>query len=387
MTSYPALRKFVAPELIFGIGAAELAGQHIANLSARKVLFVTDEGMLKTPWPQMVMDSLSDEGVSYTLFSNVTPNPRDSEVMNGAEVFQKNRCEAIVVVGGGSAIDCAKAIGIVNTNRQNVLEFEGVDMVGHPGPPLVCVPTTSGSAADVSQFCIINDTARKVKIAIVSKTMVPDVSLIDPLLTTTMSPELTAHTGLDALTHAVEAYVSNANSPFTDLHALESVRQSATHLQTAIEEPQNLDARSGMSLASTYAGLAFSNAILGAVHAMSHSLGGMLDLPHGLCNAILLDHVIEFNFEAVPERYSNLARALGADIPEDMPVKDAKAATLEAFRDIKKRCGVEVTLAELGVGEEEIAALAATAINDPCMLTNPRQAIAAELEGVYGKAR
>lgn len=387
MTSLTELRKFVAPEFVFGVGAAELTGQHIANLSAKRVLLVTDTGMLDTPWPQLVIESLEQSGISYTLFSDISPNPRDHEVMTGAELFRESRCDAIVVVGGGSPIDCAKAIGIVHTNGRHVLEFEGVDMVPNPGPPLVCIPTTSGSAADVSQFCIINDTNRKVKIAIVSKTMVPDVSLIDPELTTTMSPELTAHTGLDALTHAVEAYVSNASSPITDLHALEGVRLVRNHLQTAIEEPGNLEARAGMSLASTYAGLAFSNAILGAVHAMSHSLGGMLDLPHGLCNAILLDHVIEFNFEAVPERYKTLARALGADIPADMPEEEAKQATLDAFRDMKKRCGVNVTLAELGVGEEEIAALAATAINDPCMLTNPRHADPRELEGVYGKAR
>lgn len=387
MTSLTELRKFVAPEFVFGVGAAELTGQHIANLSAKRVLLVTDKGMLETPWPQHVIESLEQSGISYTLFSDISPNPRDHEVMTGAELFRESRCDAIVVVGGGSPIDCAKAIGIVHTNGQHVLEFEGVDMVPNPGPPLVCIPTTSGSAADVSQFCIINDSNRKVKIAIVSKTMVPDVSLIDPELTTTMSPELTAHTGLDALTHAVEAYVSNASSPITDLHALECVRLVRSHLQAAIEEPGNLEARAGMSLASTYAGLAFSNAILGAVHAMSHSLGGMLDLPHGLCNAILLDHVIDFNFEAVPERYKTLARVLGADIAADMPEEEAKQATLDAFRDMKKRCGVTITLAELGVGEEEIAALAATAINDPCMLTNPRHADPRELEGVYGKAR
>lgn len=381
------LRKFVAPEFVFGEGAGELAGQHVANLSARKVLLVTDKGLLGTPWPQMIMDSLTEAGVRYELFSDIRPNPRESEVMAGAEMFRERDCEAIVAVGGGSPMDCAKGIGIVCTNNRHILEFEGADMVPLPGPPLVCVPTTSGSAADVSQFCIITDTARKLKIAIVSKTMVPDVSLIDPRMTTTMSRDLTAHTGLDTLTHAVESFVSNATSPFTELHSLEAVRNVAAHLEHAIEDPLNMEARAGMSLATTYAGLAFSNAILGAVHAMAHSLGGLLDLPHGLCNAILLDHVIEYNFSSTPQRYARLAEALGAQIDPSMSEDELLERTLEAFRSVKKRCGVTVSLADLGVSPEDIQNLAAAAMNDPCMLTNPRQAAVAELERVYDRAR
>lgn len=381
------LRKFVAPEFVFGEGAGQLAGQHVANLSARKVLLVTDQGLMNTPWPKMVMDSLGESGIQFELFADIRPNPRETEVMAGAEAFRECDCEAIVAVGGGSAMDCAKGIGIVCTNNRHILEFEGADMVPLPGPPLVCVPTTSGSAADVSQFCIITDTARKLKIAIVSKTMVPDVSLIDPQMTTTMSRDLTAHTGLDTLTHAVESFVSNATSPFTELHSLEAVRYVAAHLEKAIEEPLNMEARRGMSLATTYAGLAFSNAILGAVHAMSHSLGGLLDLPHGLCNAILLDHVIEYNFSAAPERYAKLAEALGAKMDPAMPQDEMLARTLEAFRSVKERCGVTVTLAELGVSPGDIRELAASAMKDPCMLTNPRQVAADELEKVYDQAR
>ncbi|MDD3310534.1 alcohol dehydrogenase-like regulatory protein ErcA [Pseudodesulfovibrio sp.] len=380
------LRKFVAPEFVFGAGAAELAGQYAANLSVKRALVVSGPRLEGLGVTGAVADVLAAEGVAPVVYTDVSPNPRDAEVMAGAEVFRREGCDAIVAVGGGSPMDCAKAIGIVCTNGRHVLDFEGVDRVKRPGPPMICVPTTAGTAADISQFCIINDVGRKVKIAIVSKTMVPDVALIDPLLTVSMDDRLTAYTGLDALTHAVEAYVSNASSAVTDLHALEAVRLVRRHLLRAVERPGDLEARSGMMLASTYAGLAFSNAILGAVHAMAHSLGGLLDLPHGLCNAILLDHVAAFNYRAEPAKYRRLGIALGADIPDAMPEDEAGEAVLEALRSLKRSVGIRDNLAELGVTPADLPLLAQKALADACMLTNPRQPSAAEVMEIYEAA-
>jgi alcohol dehydrogenase class IV len=380
------LRKFVAPEFVFGPGAGSLAGQFAANLSVKKALLVTDPGLMRLGLPDRVADSLRAEGVACTVFSGVTANPRDSEIMAGADAYRREQCDAIVAVGGGSPMDCAKAIGIVCTNERHILEFEGVDNVERPGPPLICIPTTAGTAADISQFCIVNDTGRKVKIAIVSKTMVPDVALIDPALTIPMGAHLTAHTGLDALTHAIEAYVSNASSAITDLHALEAVRLVHRHLIRAIETPDDLEARTGMMLASTYAGLAFSNAILGAVHAMAHSLGGLLDLPHGLCNAILLDHVVDFNLSAAPQRYRHLGNALGADIPVGAGEDEIRQGTLGAIRELKRAAGVTQTLCDLGMTKAELPLLAENALADACMLTNPRQPTASEVIAIYEKA-
>jgi len=380
------LRKFVAPEFIFGPGAAQLTGQYAANLSIKKALVVSGPVLEEIGTLGQVVDSLREEGVQAVPYTGVTPNPRDSEVMAGAELYRQTGCDAIVAVGGGSPMDCAKAIGIVCTNDQHVLEFEGVDRVGHPGPPLICIPTTAGTAADISQFCIINAIERKVKIAIVSKTMIPDVALIDPLLTATMSKELTAHTGLDALTHATEAFVSNASSAVTDLHAIEAVRLINSHLLQAIEQPDNVEARTGMMLASTYAGLAFSNAILGAVHAMAHSLGGLLDAPHGLCNAILLDHVVDYNFEAEPDKYRQLGNALGQDMPADAPLDEVRDATLFAFRELKRKAEVTVQLNTLGVTPEALPQLAENALADACMLTNPKQPTKEEVISIYEKA-
>ena len=381
--AFTELRKFVAPEFVFGVGAADLAGQYAANLSVKKALVVTGPVLQSLGVPGRVADSLQREGVKSVVFSDVTPNPRDGEVMAGAELYRREHCDAIVSVGGGSPMDCAKAIGIVCTNDRHVLEFEGVDQVERPGPPLICIPTTAGTAADISQFCIINAVSRQVKIAIVSKTMVPDVALIDPLLTLSMGPELTAYTGLDALTHAAEAFASNAASPITDLNAMEAVRLIRKHLLNAVRQPDNLEARTGMMLASTYAGLAFSNAILGAVHAMAHSLGGLLDMPHGLCNAILLDHVIDYNFDAEPEKYRRLGLALGADIPGNAPLDEVRQATLGAIRSLKRAVGVKDNLREMGMTEDVLPLLAQNALNDACMLTNPKQPSLNEVIEIY----
>ncbi len=235
----------------------------------------------------------------------------------------------------------------------------------------------------MSQFAIINDTTRKVKIAIVSKAMVPDVALIDPLLTLTMPPRLTANTGLDALTHAIEAYVSNAHGPITDLFALEATRLVAIHLPRVMEAPRDAEARAGMMLASLDAGLAFSNAILGAVHAMAHSLGGLLDLPHGLCNALLLDHVIDYNFDAAPDRYADIAVALDAKLPPDADDATRREAVLSAVRRLKATAGVTGGLGALGVRPEHLDGLVEFALHDPCMLTNPKLPTAEELRAVF----
>lgn len=365
------LRKFVAPEFVYGAGAVDLAGRYAQNLGMRRVLVVTDPGVAEAGWAGVAVESLARSGLETTLFDQVSPNPRDTQVMLGAERFREHGCDGIVAVGGGSPMDLAKGVGIVCSNNRHVLEFEGVDNVPRPSPPLVCIPTTAGSSADVSQFAIITDTGRKVKIAIVSKTVVPDAALIDPAATITMDRELTANTGLDALTHAVEALVSNANSPVTDLLALEAVRRIARGLPGAIDRPDDIQARSEQMLGSLYAGMAFSNAILGAVHAMAHSLGGLLDLPHGQCNAILLDAVVAMNFPAAPARYRRFGQALGADIPEAMPDDEARDAIIDALRALKRRVGVTGTLSQLGVRPEDIARLAQHALADPCMATNP----------------
>lgn len=380
---FVALRKFVAPEIIFGQGAMARCAEYAATFGASRPLIVSDEGVAAAGWAGRVESQLGDAGVDFTRFYDVSPNPRDAEVMAGAELFLRERCDMIIAVGGGSPMDCAKGIGAVATNGGHILDFEGVDNVPEPMPPLLCVPTTAGTSADLSQFAIILDLARRTKIAIISKGMVPDISLCDPETTVTMDAELSAETGMDALTHAFEAYASNASSPLTDLHALEATRLIAGSLALAVERPGDLAARSRMMMGSLMAGLAFSNASLGVVHAMAHAMGGLLDLPHGLCNALLLEHAVAFNCPAAPERYAALGEALlgrplrGAGADE---VADAVRGGLAALR---RRIGLGERVELRPLPRHALSELAAMALADPCVVTNPRRPEAAEIEALY----
>jgi len=385
MASAFELRKFVAPEYIFGVGARELVGRYAKNLGGHKALVVSDPGVVAVGWTDEVIASLSEAGLTHALYTGVSPNPKAHEVMTGAELFQAENCNILVSVGGGSPTDCAKGIGIVSSNHQHILEFEGIDKVRMPMPPLICIPTTGGTSADVSQFAIITNLEEKIKFAIISKSVVPDLSLIDPLTLTTMDPFLTACTGLDALTHGVEAYVSNASSPMTDLHALEAIRLISEHLVDSIKDPADVELRTKIMQGSLQAGLAFSNAILGANHAMAHSLGGEKDAPHGECNAILLDHVIEFNLPATPERFERIAEAMGLDL-RGMDSQARKMALLEKVREIKQAAGMDKVLKDVGIRSGDLPILSKKALNDPCLITNPRKANQRDLEVIYGES-
>ena len=376
------LRKFMAPEFVFGNGSRDLAGQYAVNYGIRRLLLVTDEGLIRAGWVRDMEQTLREHGLEYVLFSEITPNPRDYEVMRGVTVYHERGCNGILALGGGSPMDAAKGIGIVAANGGEINEYEGVDEVPAPIPPLICVPTTAGTSADVSQFAIIGDTNRKTKMAIVSKAVVPDVALIDPFMTTTMDSALTAATGLDALTHAVEALASNAKSPVTDLNALEAVALVFRHLEAALRDPMDLVAREGMMLASLFAGLAFSNASLGAVHAMAHALGGLLDLPHGQCNAILLSHVMAENFDAATEPYLRMGNRLGL-FREGMSLAEKKDSLLFAVQDLVRRAGVTQGLGDLGMKRDSLPDLVGNAMNDACLVTNPKSLSPEELQAIY----
>ena len=382
MSTKWALRKFVAPEFLFGEGAIDLAGQYARNLGGKKVLMVTDPGVRASGWVDRVIDSLKQAESPCVSFEDVTENPKTSEVRAGARLYESAGCNLIVAVGGGSPMDCAKAIGIVASHERDIEEFEGVDMVEYPIPPLICIPTTAGSSADVSQFAIIADTNRRTKMAIVSKAVVPDVALIDPQTLTTLAPYQIACTGMDALTHAIEAYVSTAHSPITDLHALEAIRLITANLPGAVASPGSLDYQGAMMLASLEAGLAFSNAILGAVHAMAHSMGGYLDLPHGECNAILLTGVVAFNYPACPERYDRIAEAMGLSLTG--LDSQAKAALLvRTIASLREKVGISPTVGRLGVKKTDLPRLAEFAMQDACMATNPMVMSKQEIEAIY----
>lgn len=375
-----SLRKCVAPEFVFGVEARKMAGKYAKNLGSKNVLVVSDKGVLEAGWVKDVTDSLEKEKINYTLFYDVVPNPRDTNVHDGVKIYREHKCDGIVTVGGGSPMDCAKGIGIVVSNMGTILDYEGVDKIRYPLPPLICIPTTAGTSADVSQFAIINDTTRKVKIAIVSKSIVPDVALIDPEVTLSMDTSLSIYTGLDALTHAFEAYVSNANSNITDLYALEAIALLYHALPKVVERPYDIEARASVMMASLLAGLAFSNASLGVVHAMAHSLGGWFDLPHGLCNAILLDCAVAYNFAYATNRYQNIAPHMG------MKSSLTCNELVQCINEFKASLGLTQRLGLLGVNEQSIPHLASMALKDACIVTNPKIPTQNEIEEILTHA-
>ncbi len=385
MASLQSLRKFAAPEVIFGNGARHLLTKYVQNFSLGHCMVVTDRGVRATGLVDALIAPLHEAGIRTTVFDDVLPNPRDTETRSGTEIYLDAHCEGVIAIGGGSPMDAAKAIGFMATNGSDVLTFEGVDKVDIPGPPMICIPTTAGTSADISQFCIINDTKRQLKIAIVAQAAIPDVALVDPECTYSMPPSLTAATGLDALTHAFEAYVSTVASSTTDLFALDAVRLVRKHLERAVTNPTDPVAREGMMLASMHAGYAFSNAILGAVHAMAHSLGGVLDAPHGACNAIVLPRVVEANFEAAPHKYRELARAFGVDV-SGMDDATVRRELVGGILTLSRAVGIPAGLRELGMELEDIPRLTTTAMADACMMTNPRVFSPKEIEALYEKA-
>ncbi len=379
------LRKFVAPEIIFGNGSRYLAGEYCKKFYIAKPMIVTDPGVMAAGWTDQVAQTLIDHDIAYITFSEVTSNPREEEAMMGAAAYLSAGCDGIIAVGGGSPMDCAKGIGIVVSNGGHILDYEGVDRIMDPLPPMIFIPTTAGTSADVSQFCIINNTTKKVKIAIISKIVIPDIALIDPETTTTMDPYLTACTGMDAMAHAVEAFVSTASSKITDVHALEAIRLLKTNLPQILNNPHDMDLRENIMLASMEAGLAFSNAVLGAVHAMAHSLGGFLDLPHGECNSLLLEHVMGFNYSAVPERFKVIAQNLGLDT-RGYNQRELKAALFKEIRSLRYQLGISKSLGQVHVKQQDISHLSEKALNDACLLTNPRKTNKRDIETIYEEA-
>ncbi len=384
-TDFSQLRKFFVPEFIFGPGALNLTGQYVKRFKAKKVFIVTDEGLIKAGWLKKIISVFKKEKISFFVFDKVKPNPTDLTVEDGVKLLKKENCDILVALGGGSPMDCAKAIGIAFTNNKPVIKFEGVDEVKIPGLPLICIPTTAGTSADISQFAIITDTSKKRKFAIVSKKAVPDVALIDTSTTLTMSEELTIQTGMDALVHAFEAYVSNASSTITDYHALKAIEIIILNLPMVIKHPKNILYRNNMMLGSLFAGFAFSNAGLGLVHSMAHSLGGSLNLPHGECNSLLLETAIKFNFDSVPEKYTDIAKIFGL---QNTSIKKTliRDFLIARIKDFKQKIGIDYSLKNIGVKLSNLDILSKIAINDACLATNPKQVTLKDIRMCYEEA-
>lgn len=374
----------MAPEIIFGSHSISQVGESLLRLGAKKIFVVSDPGVVQAAWTEKAIHYLKKSRLDYCLWTDITPNPKDMEIEAGAQLYGEIGCDAVLGIGGGSAMDAAKAIALLGTNKGPIHQYEGIDRVVHPLPPMVMIPTTAGSGAEVSQFSIIADSTRKVKMAITSKSLIPDIAIIDPQTLTTKDARLTANTGMDALSHAIESYISLAATSLTEVHSLKAIRLIAKYLRPSVASRYNLKAKEAMAMASLHAGLAFSNAILGAVHAISHQLGGYLDLPHGEVNAILLPYVLEFNMISAPEKYRHIAASFGENT-SGLCMTDAAALAIKAVRKLARDLNIPDSLPDLVLQKEQIEFLSKNAVQDACMVTNPRDMSAKEVNTLLQK--
>lgn len=370
---------------LMGAGAARQVGDQAKLLGGKKVLIVTDAYLNQSGMAAEIAGYISEAGIESVVYPGAEPNPTDKNVHNGLEVFEREGCNLIVSLGGGSSHDCAKGIGIVAGNGGHIRDYEGVDKSTNPMVPMIAINTTAGTASEMTRFCIITNTDTHVKMAIVDWRCTPNVAINDPLLMVKMPPSLTAATGMDALTHAVEAYVSTAATPVTDSAALMAIRLVSKYLRRAVANGEDFEARDNMAYAEFLAGMAFNNASLGYVHAMAHQLGGFYNLPHGVCNAILLPHVERFNLIANVERFVDIAVEMGENV-EGLSNREAADLALASIEKLSRDIGIPSGLAELNVKEQDFEVMATNAMKDACMLTNPRTATLKEVIQIFKNA-
>lgn len=370
---------------MMGEGSLDTALATLPGYGLRRALVVTDAGLERAGVAARVALLLRDSGIEAEIYAGVQPNPTVGNVEAGVARLHATGCDFIVSLGGGSSHDCSKGIALVATNGGGIADYEGVDKSAKPQLPLVAINTTAGTASEMTRFCIITNERTHIKMAIVDRHVTPLLSVNDPTLMLAKPKALTAATGMDALTHAVEAYVSTAANPITDACAIKAVSMIFEHLPRAVSNGQDLAARNAMAYAQFLAGMAFNNASLGYVHAMAHQLGGFYDLPHGVCNAVLLPHVEAFNATAATQRLADLATAMGASVSAATVAENAQHC-IAAIRRLSMAVGIPAGLRELGVKPEDIPTLAANALKDACGLTNPRRADQTDLEGIFRAA-
>ncbi|RTR37512.1 L-threonine dehydrogenase [Shewanella canadensis] len=378
--------KFFIPSVnVLGQNAVDEAIGDIKTLGFKRALIVTDKPLVEIGLVGQVADKLGTAGIEVIIFDGVQPNPTTGNVVAGLELLKANDCDFVVSLGGGSPHDCAKGIALVATNGGSIKDYEGLDVSAKPQLPLVAINTTAGTASEMTRFCIITDEDRHIKMAIVDKHTTPILSVNDPELMLAKPAGLTAATGMDALTHAVEAYVSIAANPITDACAIKAIELIKANLAEAVDNGQNIDARDQMAYAQFLAGMAFNNASLGYVHAMAHQLGGFYDLPHGVCNALLLPHVQEYNAQVAAPRLKDVAKAMGVDVSAMDDAQGAKAA-IDAIKALSVAVKIPENLTKLGVKAEDIPTLADNALKDACGFTNPKQATHEEICQIFTNA-
>lgn len=379
------VNRFILNETsFFGPGARQKLPEAIRRLGKSKPLIVTDKGLLQFGVAAMVTDVLDKAGIPYTIFSDVKPNPTVSNVNAGIKAFKEAGADMLVAIGGGSSIDTAKAVGIVVANPEfaDIVSLEGCAPTKHKSVPIIALPTTAGTAAETTINYVIIDEQKQKKMVCVDPNDIPAVAIIDAELMYSLPAGLTAATGMDALTHAIEGYITKAAWELSDMFEIEAIRMISRYLPVAVSDPRNPEGRNGMAVAQYVAGMAFSNVGLGLVHGMAHPLGSLFDIPHGVANAVLLPTVMEFNKPCCVEKYGKIAEAMGVNISGMTPDEAAQAA-VDAVKALSARVGIPARLSDLGIKEADVEPLSLQAIEDVCTPGNPREVALDDIRALY----
>lgn len=377
--------RFILNEVsYFGPGARKELPGVVARLGFKKALVVTDKGLIKFGVAKQVTDVMDEAGIAYEIFSDVKPNPTVTNVKDGIEACKKAEADFIVAIGGGSAMDTAKGIGIVVRNPEfsDIVSLEGVADTKNKSLPIIALPTTAGTAAETTINYVIIDETRQAKMVCVDPNDIPCVAIIDAELMYSLPKSLTAATGMDAMTHAIEGLITKAAWELSDMFEIKAIEMIYKYLPIAVDEPTNPVGRDGMAVAQYVAGMAFSNVGLGVDHGMAHPLSALHDIPHGVACAMLLPTVMRFNAPAAKAKYVDIAKACGV-YKDGMTVDEAADAACEAIADLSRRVGIPEHLTELGITEKDIDALADQAIADVCTPGNPREVTRDDIVALY----
>ncbi len=369
------INRFVLNEVsYFGPGAREVLPKEVKRLGLHKAFVATDKDLIKFGVADKVLNVLKEAGIPYEIFSDIKPNPTVANVKAGVKAFAESGADFILAIGGGSSIDTSKAIGIITNNPEfsDVVSLEGVADTKKKSVPIIALPTTAGTAAEVTINYVITDEKNEKKMVCVDPNDIPAIAIIDAELMYTLPKSLTAATGLDALTHAIEGLITKWAWEMSDMFEIKAIEMINRYLETAVNEPQNPEARNGMAVAQYIAGMAFSNVGLGVVHGMAHPLGAIFDIPHGVANALLLPTIMEFNAPAALDKYVTIAKAMNV-YKDGMSKEEAAQAAVDAVKSLAVRVGIPQHLSELGIKESDLPKLADSAIADVCTPGNPRE--------------
>lgn len=381
------INRFILNEVsYFGPGSRKELPGVLQRLQLKKALVCSDKGLIKVGTTKMVTDILDEAGIPYEIYSEIKPNPTVTNVKQGVEAFKASGADCIIAIGGGSSMDTAKGIGIVSNNPEfsDIVSLEGCAPTKHKSVPIIALPTTAGTGAEVTINYVIIDEEKQKKMVCVDPNDIPAVAIIDAELMYSLPKSLTAATGMDALTHAIEGYITKGAWALSDMFEIEAIRMINENLVTAVEEPCNPKGREGMALAQYVAAQAFSNVGLGLVHGMAHPMGALFDIPHGVANALLLPTIMEFNMPKCIEKFGVIARTMGVDTTGMTPEEAAQAAC-DAVRALAIKVGIPQHLTNLGIQESDIPALSAQAITDVCTPGNPRDVTEADIQELYKK--